>query len=53
MNNETSSKDLRSAEAKVAHVGALIQKEHTLASIDRIEQFFQQWRSSAAGAGIR
>jgi TRAP-type uncharacterized transport system substrate-binding protein len=53
MTHEISSKELHHAEAKVAHVGALIRKKRMLVSIDRVEHFFRQWWSSAAGAAIR
>jgi TRAP transporter TAXI family solute receptor len=53
MTNEISSKDFHNAEARVAHVGALIQKKRRSAALDALEHFFERWRSSPATAGIR
>jgi hypothetical protein len=51
MANEISAKDFHDAEARVAHVGALIQKKRTCASLDHLEHFFEHWRSSPATVG--
>ena len=48
MEDEISPTDFHSAEARLAHIGALIQKKRRSASLASIEQFYQQWRSSAA-----
>jgi hypothetical protein len=51
MASEISAKDFHDAEARVAHIGALIQKKRTCASLDHLEHFFEQWRSSPATVG--
>jgi TRAP transporter TAXI family solute receptor len=53
MANEISPKDFHNAEARIAHVGALIQKKRTAASLDHLERFFAQWQSSTATVGVR
>ena len=42
MEDEISATDLHGAEARLAHVGALMQKKRRSASLARIEQFYQQ-----------
>jgi TRAP-type uncharacterized transport system substrate-binding protein len=53
MANEISPKDFHNAEARVAHIGALIQRKRTSASLDHLEDFFEQWQSSTAVVGVR
>jgi uncharacterized protein len=45
MANEISPKDFHNAEARVAHIGTLIQKKRTSAALDHLEHFFEQWQS--------
>ena len=50
MANEISPKDFHNAEARVAHIGTLIQKKRTSASLDHLEHFFEHGQScSSAG----
>jgi TRAP-type uncharacterized transport system substrate-binding protein len=53
MANEISPKDFHNAEARLAHVGALVQKKRTCGSLDALEHFFGQWQSSTAVVGVR
>jgi TRAP transporter TAXI family solute receptor len=53
MANEISPKDFHNAEARVAHVSALIQRKRPSASLDHLEHFFEQWQSSTATVGVR
>jgi TRAP-type uncharacterized transport system substrate-binding protein len=53
MANEISPKDFHNAEARVAHIGALIQRKRTSASLDHLEDFFEQWQSSTPVVGVR
>ena len=45
--NEISAKDFHAAEARLAHVGMLIQKRRRSAALHQLESFFGQWQSSA------
>ncbi len=51
--NEISAKDFQDAEARLAHVGALIQKKRRSASFLGVEAFFEEWQSSNARPGTR
>jgi TRAP-type uncharacterized transport system substrate-binding protein len=53
MTNEISEKEFRNAEARVAHIGALIEKKRVSTSLDQLEHFFGQWQSSTATIGVR
>jgi TRAP transporter TAXI family solute receptor len=53
MANEISQKDFHNAEARLAHVKALVQRNRTCASLDQLEHFFGQWQSSTALVGAR
>jgi uncharacterized protein len=51
--NEISAKDFHNAEARLAHVAALIQKRRRAASLRQLECFFEQRQSSAAAVPAR
>jgi hypothetical protein len=45
MEDEIAPSDFHGAEARLAHIGALIQKKRRSASLTSLEQFYRQWRS--------
>jgi uncharacterized protein len=53
MANEISAKDFHNAEARLAHVSALMQRRRRSTSLGHLEHFFEQWRSSTAVVGAR
>ena len=53
MANEISPKDFHNAEARLAHVSAVMQRRRRSTSLDHLEHFFERWQSSTAVVGAR